>query len=237
MLQRNIDVLDERIVCGDGVEEFLGDPVGVGVEKTHPLLRWSLDRGEAGQELRETVFDAEVLAEAGGVLADEIEFADALGEESRGFCNDRLEATAAEGSAILRDDAEGTGMIAAFGDFEVGEVVRRREDARREVVIQVGDNGSCHVLCVFAHRDDLFDLVGADHGVDFGKLLLDIVAVAFNEATGDDKLARPPGLLVLRHLDDGVDGFLFGRVDEAAGIDDQNVGITRIGGEFVTTGR
>ena len=39
-------------------------------------------------------------------------------------------------------------------------------------------------------------------------------------------------LLVLDHLEDGVDGLLLGGVDEAAGVDDDDFGVFGVGGEF-----
>ena len=46
-------------------------------------------------------------------------------------------------------------------------------------------------------------------------------------------LART-GLLVLRHLEDGVDRFLLGLVDEGAGVDDEDVGVGGIAGELMS---
>ena len=64
----------------------------------------------------------QVFAVAGGVLADQVDLAHALLEQARGFGNHRFEAPAAELAAILRDHAEGAGMVAALGDLDVGEM-------------------------------------------------------------------------------------------------------------------
>jgi len=76
-----------------------------------------------------------------------------------------------------------------------------------------------------------FQLAGADYGVHFRDALADFVAVALDEAAGDDEFFRPPRGLVAGHFQDGVDGLLFGRVDEAAGVDDEDFGFLRMGGE------
>jgi hypothetical protein len=81
VLERHVDVLDQRFVGGDGVEQFLGDAVGIAVEEADPLFVRSRS-GEAFEEHGEAVLEAEVLAVAGGVLADEVDFADAFGEEA-----------------------------------------------------------------------------------------------------------------------------------------------------------
>ena len=62
----------------DCVEEFAGDAVGVGVEETEPAEVG--DGGEGVEEGGEAVFEAEVFAVAGGVLADEGDLADAAGD-------------------------------------------------------------------------------------------------------------------------------------------------------------
>ena len=68
----------------------------------------------------EAVGEAEVFAVAGGVLADEGDLADALGDEVFGFGDDGRHAAGAELAAELRDDAEAAGVVAAFGDLDVG---------------------------------------------------------------------------------------------------------------------
>ena len=70
-----------------------------------------------------------------------------------------------------------------------------------------------------------FEFAGADYGIDFRNVLDDFVAVAFDEASGDDQLLRRAGGFEARHFEDGVDGLLLGGVDEAAGVDDEDLGI------------
>ena len=223
-------------MCGDGVEQALGDFVRIGVEEADPLFGRGLDLGEAGEQIGEAVREPQIFAVAGGVLADQVDFADALLEEAGGLGDDGFEAPAAEGAAILGDHAEGAGMIAALGDLHVGEVARGGENARGEVVIEVGLQGVGIRFQPFADGDDAFQFVGADEGVDFGQFLADIAAVAFDQAAGDDQFAGAADFLVLGHLEDGVDRFLLGGVNEAAGVDDEYVGLIGMGGEFVAFG-
>jgi hypothetical protein len=63
-------------------------------------------------------------------------------------------------------------MVAALGDLEVGEVARRGEHARREVVIEVeGDDIGASVDSMRLRKPhDLLDFVGADQRIDFGQL-------------------------------------------------------------------
>ncbi len=263
---------------GDGVEQLAGDLVGIGVEEADPAE--VVDLGETFEEEGESVFDAEIFAVAGGVLADEGEFADAVGGEGARFGEHGFEGAGTELAAQLRDDAEGTGVIAAFGDLEIGGGAAGGEQAGRvlvhEVVGEVGD-GAVPVVAreatvalagvafgagVDVHggggaidedvewrsvrgggsmrgRDagggeDVFEFAGADDGVHLGDVLLDLGAIALDETAGDDEFLRAAsgGGLVLRHFEDGIDRFLFGGVDEGAGVDDDDVGIGGIGGDL-----
>jgi hypothetical protein len=82
--------------------------------------------------------------------------------------------------------------------------------------------------------EDGFEFAGADDCVYFGDVLSNFVAVALDEATGYDYALGFAAvlLLVLDHLEDGVDGLLLGGVDEAAGVDDDDLGVFGAGGEF-----
>jgi len=66
--------------------------------------------------------------------------------------------------------------------------------------------------------------VGTEDEINLRDFLSDICPVAFGEAPRDDELLAVPVAFHLRHLEDRVDRFLFGGIDEAAGIDDENVG-------------
>ncbi len=81
--------------------------------------------------MRQAILQAEIFAIAGRVLADQIDFPNALAKEPRRFRYDRFKTAAAELAAILRNHAESAGMVAAFGDLDVGEVAGRGQNARR----------------------------------------------------------------------------------------------------------
>jgi len=80
---------------------------------------------------------------------------------------------------------------------------------------------------------DAFELAGAEDGVDLRDVFADLVAVALDEAAGDDDALGLAAvlLLVLDHLEDGVDGLLLGGVDEGAGVDDDDFGVFGAGCE------
>ncbi len=119
------------------------------------------------------------------------------------------------------DHADGVGVDSGFG-------CALREDVEGGVVVRVAAGGEAR------GGEDGFEFSGADYGVDFGDVLLNFVAVALDEAAGyDDALGFAAVLLlVLDHLEDGVDGLLLGGVDEAAGVDDDDLGVFGAGGEL-----
>src|SRR5439155_14001084 len=57
-----------------------------------------------------------------------------------------------------------------------------------------------------------------------GNLGLQLIAISFRQTACDDELLARAALLVLGHLQNRVDGLLFGGIDERAGIDHEHVG-------------
>ncbi len=84
-----------------------------------------------------------------------------------------------------------------------------------------------------AQAGDAVELVGADEGIHLGHLFADVAAVALDQASGDDQLLRAADFLVFGHFEDGIDGLLLSRIDEAAGVDHKHVGLVRMRRELV----
>ena len=91
-------------------------------------------------------------------------------------------------------------------------------------------------LDAFAQCGDFFQFIGPDDGIHVRNVLLNIGAIAFDKATRDNQALGAAGFLVLGHFEDGVDGFLLGRIDKAAGIDHDNVGIRRMRRKLMAAG-
>ena len=221
---------------GQGVQQLPGDPVGVRVEEADPFFARGVDLGQAFEKAGQPIGEAEVFAVGGGVLPNQIDFANAPIEEARGFGDHGFQMAAAEMAAILRDHAEGAGMVAAFRDFDVSEMARSREHARREVVVQVRLGWNPRRLHALAYRHDARQVIGADNGIDLGDFLADGVAVAFHQAARDDQLPGASALFVFGHLEDGFHRFLLGGVDETAGVDYQDIGFGGVGRQLVAPG-
>ena len=80
---------------------------------------------------------------------------------------------------------------------------------------------------------DLRHLTRSEDRVDLGNLLAQLVSIALRQAAGHDQSLTRTGLLVLRHLEDGVDRLLLRLVDERAGVDDEHVGVGGVAGELM----
>ena len=86
------------------------------------------------------------------------------------------------------------------------------------------------------HRPhDLLHVARPEHRVDLRDFGPELVSIALGEAAGHNEPFAGAGLLVPRHLENRVDRFLFGRLDERARIDHQHVRVGRIGRDDVSS--
>jgi len=64
--------------------------------------------------------------------------------------DDGFEAAGAEFAAQVGDDAEGAGVVAAFGDFDVSGRLGRSQESRRGFVVEIGGQQMCGALPIVA---------------------------------------------------------------------------------------
>ena len=145
------------------------------------------------------------------------------------------------------NNAESAGVVAAFGDLDVGRMLGGQTETRRIVVgnerrrlRQELRHASLTTHDLMDDRDDIGDLIQADIGVDFREL--DVPLSAFDDGQGtlitlrhaasnDELLVLfTGGGLAIAHLVDGLEGLVLGGVDERAGINDHHIGIGGISG-------
>src|ERR1043166_10298029 len=82
---------------------------------------------------------------------------------------------------------------------------------------------------------DLGDLIDADEGIDLRQEFGQLLAKALGQTAGNDEaLAWIAGLAQFGGLEDGIDAFLLSGIDKGTGVDDQNVGLAGIVGDFQT---
>src|SRR5450631_1022014 len=207
-----IDVLDWHVeVAGDA--GLAADGVELAQQRRQPWRLGMVSTRKVGAARRESLRDQAYLF---GPARDEIPR----------LAQDRLGRAAALRAAELGDDAERAGAIAPLRDLDVRGVHRLRAAAGRRVVVEIR---RCVDDAQTIDRSgdrlgDGADLVGADELIDFGHLGRQLFRVALRQTAGDHQSLAAPRLLVLGHLEDGIDRLLFGLADEAAGVDDDDLG-------------
>ena len=218
----------------EDVQEFVVRFVRVAVQHPEPVdpvdLRRFFHQGGQGCVLMG------LGAVAGGVLGDEDMLPDAPGRQVPDLRKDLFLPAAAVGAADQGNRAEGAAVGAAFADPDIGGIRRRGEHAAvfavAEVVRAGADGRGGLPFQRFAdHGGQLPVLVDAEEDIDLREFLQEVLFIPLDQAAGDHQQAALSGLLELRHFEDRVDGFFLGGVDEAAGIDHEDVGFFGPGGE------
>ena len=93
-------------------------------------------------------------------------------------------------------------------------------------VIFIGESADVFaVKQLMADRDDVAVLAKADHAVHLRHLCLNLVLIAFCQAAGNQNLLNDALLLEFAAGEDRFNGLLLCRVDKAAGVDDDEVGV------------
>src|SRR5690606_4840412 len=199
--------------------------VGIDVVQTHPNAhgRERFAQLEHARFHRLAVPEVQLVlqinAVGAGVLADHQQLFHTGLDQALGFAEHIAHRTADQFAAHGRDDAEAAGMVAAFGNLQVGVVTRGQLDAlRRHQVDQR--------VVLGLRRDDfvygvnhLLVLLRAGDGQHARVHVADAV-FGHAHATGDDHLA-----VLGQGLADGVQRLGLGTVDETTGVDHHHVGI------------
>src|SRR6266576_1060291 len=87
--------------------------------------------------MRERIRLAQVFAVARRILRDQNQFLYAFFSELMRFGDDRTKAPAAKMAAHLRNETEGAGTVAAFGNLDERVVTGRGEHARSRFVVKI----------------------------------------------------------------------------------------------------
>ena len=85
-------------------------------------------------------------------------------------------------------------------------------------------------------RGDVGVVVEAEDRVGLGQRLGEVLAVALGQAADGHHGLRPAVLLEVGGLEQRVDRVLLGGLDEAAGVDQDGVGVLRVGDEHEAVG-
>src|SRR6266581_3221082 len=145
MLQRNIDVARDLVALCDGFNQFIAPMRRVRVKQAHPefafdLLNLPKQRCEGWSPSRiyrlawPCFARPQIHSVIGSVLADQVNFAGAFAHQSANFGENRFRKSAAMLAAHLRNYAKTARVIAAFGNFYVSEMRRRKPKTGRIVI-------------------------------------------------------------------------------------------------------
>src|SRR5579863_5827328 len=116
MLERHVEIFRKARMSRNRVEQARRDAVRITIEEANPVQVFDLR--ETFKKRRKAVAQAEVFAVERRVLADERNFAHAIGCQILRLAHDRFETAAEKLSAKSRDHAERAGMVASFIDFD-----------------------------------------------------------------------------------------------------------------------
>ncbi len=232
VLEGDVEVRDETRLAPHQAEQLDVERGRIGVQEANP------GKGRAGEQgfhqpQQPVPAEVEVLAVAGGVLGDQAELDRAGGLQGARLGDQALDGPAAEAAAPVRDRAEGAGVVAAFGDLEIGVAARRQQAGRGVVEDQVGGRRRRWAAAELDDRLDLAQLIERDEAVDLRNLPQQLLAVAVDHATRDQELRHPP-TLARCDLEDGVDRLPLGLIDEGAGVDDHGLGPVEVGRHLVS---
>ena len=133
VLERQVYIGTDFVFLYDEIHQFIRKVMGIEVEQANPAD--ALDGNQLAQEIRQQGVAGNIDAVTRRILSDEIDFLYAVGSQLLHFSHNRFDGTTVQFSPNVRNDAERAAVIAAFADFYIGTVRRRRPHAARMLVV------------------------------------------------------------------------------------------------------
>src|SRR5262245_14621283 len=135
-------------------------------------------------------------------------------------------------SPELRDNAEGTFMIASLRNLEKGSVRRSSSNSRSSVVVKVvwkTDVLPTIAIRLFALKNlgDFRNLTSPDEKINIGQFLGEFLRISLGEDTSDDELINLYFLFEPCDLKDGVYKLSYSGLNEPESINKHNIRIFR----------
>ena len=161
-------------------------------------------------------------------MTDHQKFADAIFNQLFRFLQHRVGGSADKSSSHVGDNAELALVVAAFGNFQIAEVARRKADARRRQKIdeRVGA-GRDSIMDSIQH---LFILVRPGDGQN-ARMSARYIFRLCPETSGDNHAP-----VFVQSFPNGRQRFSFGAVEESTGVDDDGVCPLIVGRNTVSFG-
>ena len=225
--------MDDLLLVGDHVNEFVGDDLRVQVVEPNPV---EVQFAQLLQKSRQGGAVLQVQAVPGDVLGDDDQFLGSPGLQLPGLPQKGVHGAAAVPAPQLGDDAEGTAVAAPLGDLQIGGIGR---GGHHPLPVVIGPVDALEVLRVLPghellhRRHHVGVAAGAQHAVHLGQLFPDVVRVALGEAARHQQLFQLALVLQLGELQNVLDGLAFGGLNKAAGVQHRHVGPLRVAGDGV----
>ena len=233
MLEGDVEIR-QHLALGHQPDDLIDMRVGVDILQPHPgaeFAEFFCEVKEFGANLAILpravgIFDIDAVGR--GVLRDDEQFLDAGTDQPFRLAQHVIGRARHQIAAQLRDDAEAAAVVAAFGNLQVSVVPRSQLDALRRHQIEMrivqrrhrAVHGLQHAFILLRPRDRQHAGIGGLDLFGFGA-----------HAAGHDHLAiRGHGLA------DGAERFLFGAVEEATGVDDDEIGAVMLARQLVAFG-
>ena len=173
----------------------------------------------------------EVGAITAGVLGHHNEFLGAIGRQHPGLIQHVVQLAAAVLAPEIGNDTEGTAVVAALSDLDIGEVLRSGHHSPHLFLRGINGAEIHHAVAgkqLFDGGDNLGIAAGAQDTVHLGHLLQDIPLIALAQAAGDQDLAHLALCLQRGSGENVINGFALGGVNKAAGVDDHHIAAGKV---------
>ena len=239
VLQRHVKIRYHLLGRSKGLEQLVGEIVGIVVEHAHPVD--FLDLLKRAKQVGEPRTPVEIHTVVRHVLSDEIQLADPIRGQLASLLHDLFDRLGDVLPAHVRDRTKGAKPVAALGNFQVGHMPR--SDSQPRTVVLRLDGGGAKDRALFVkptensvgNPGDLLTAEHADDLVDFRHLLQQHLFLPLSEAARHDHTLQQTGVFPLNHPR-GITPeatSLPGRIDEAARVDNDEIGLVRVGNERV----
>ena len=233
MLEGNVEVgKDEPF--GHQRNDVVHVGVGVDIMQPHPgaeLAEFTRQIGHVGADLFTLPHPRlmpDVDAIGAGVLTDDQQLPRSGSDELLGLAQYRVGAAADEVAAKVRDDAEGAAVIAALGDLQIAIMPGRELETR--FGHQINERRWDRWRGFMNGRDDFLILLGPGDREHVGEAVANDFGFLAHAARDDD------AAIFGNRFPDSFEAFFLGRIEKAAGVDEDHVGAGIVGRHFVPVG-
>ena len=211
-------------LAGYGVDQLIGDPVGVAVQDTHPVHPLYL--AHRVDQLRQAALTVNIFPVAGGILRHQVQLGHAAGGQLLAFLYHIFHGPAAESAPDERNGAVAAPVVAALGHLHIGKPRLISQHPfpfhRKGLLLAIFRK-------VFAHYSFPYRLaylsVAAypQHHIRLRDLPCQLLTVALRQAAGHRHTFQAALALGGAALQYRVNGFLLGVLNKAAGVHDHRV--------------